>query len=513
LGDAALNFGATVLSTARATQALPLSGKWYWEVYISAVGNQIALGVCGSAQPLNNYPYSSSVGYSYISTSGNAGNNAGSVAYGATFTTADLIGVLYDADAATLSFYKNNSTQGTAFSSLSGTLFPCVGYGSSSGTGAVHINFGQRPFTHTPPTGFKALCTANLPAVAITKPASYFNAKTRTGTGASFNVTGQAFQPDLVWTKGRSGATDHALYDAVRGVQKQLESNTTGAETTEATGLTAFNSDGYSGGALAQMNTNAATYIDWMWKANGAGASNTDGSITSTVSANQTAGFSIVTYTGTGANATVGHGLGKAPSFIIIKERSAGASAGINDWGVYHSAIGNTGGLRLDLTNAQVTGQIAWWNNTSPTTTVVSLGTMQNHNELNGNYVAYCFAEVAGFSKFGSYTGNGSADGPFVYCGFRPRFILLKNASAAATNWVLWDTARDTYNAGGLGLYANLAAAEDDYRVTNPDDILSNGFKPRANYANVNGSGNTIIFAAFAEHPFGGSNVAPSPAR
>jgi hypothetical protein len=312
-----------------------------------------------------------------------------------------------------------------------------------------------------------------------------------TGTGSSQSITGLGFQPDWTWIKERNASADHGLYDAVRGVQNQLESNTTTAETAEATGLTAFGSDGFTVGALAQLNTSSATYVAWNWKANGAGSTNTAGSITSTVSANTSAGFSIVTYTGTAANATVGHGLGVAPSMIITKNRDSSTA-----WWVYHASLGNTKYIVLNTTAAEVTSSSAW-NNTSPTSTVFSLGAA---NPSNANQdVAYCFAPIAGYSAFGSYTGNGSSDGSFVYLGFRPRFVMIKRTDTTA-NWFIFDTARDTYNAAGLELYPNLSNAEADGR---PDlDILSNGMKMRSTATGQNANGGTYIYMAFAENPF-----------
>jgi hypothetical protein len=302
------------------------------------------------------------------------------------------------------------------------------------------------------------------------------------------------FQPDFVWIKERSGAADHGLYDAVRGVQNQLESNTTTAETTESTGLTAFNTDGFTVGALAQLNTNTDTYVAWNWKANGAGSSNTSGTITSTVSVNTTAGFSIVTFTGTGANATVGHGLGVAPSMILLK-----SSSNTYNWRVYHTGIGNTKSLFLNLTDAADT-DITYWNNTSPTSTVFSLGTNPGNNASGGTYIAYCFAPVAGYSAFGSYTGNGSSDGPMIYTGFRPKYIIFKGSSNSGRDWGIQDSARETYNDGNRTIvWANVSDAEltDAF----PLDFLSNGFKIRNSGTGGNGNGETYIYAAFAEVP------------
>jgi hypothetical protein len=323
----------------------------------------------------------------------------------------------------------------------------------------------------------------------------YFQAGTYTGNGSTQTITGLRFQPDFVWIKGRSGATDHALYDAVRGVQKQLESNQTGAESTETTGLTAFTSDGFTVGSLAQVNTNAATYAYWAWKANGSGVSNTDGSITSTVSVNSTSGFSIVTYTGNSTNgATVGHGLGVVPSMVIVKCRTLAES-----WHCYHVSLGNAQKILLNSTAAVSATSV--WNSTTPTSSVVTFNDDTAVNDSGQTYVAYCFAPVAGYSAFGSYTGNGSADGPFVYTGFRPRYVMIKIATGDTGQWVIYDTARDTYNAMDLELQAESSNAENQLG-SNPIDCLSNGFKIRSTTLRINRSTSTFIYMAFAENPF-----------
>ena len=327
----------------------------------------------------------------------------------------------------------------------------------------------------------------------ITKPNLYFDVVTYTGTGATQTISGLNFQPDFVWIKSRSAATDNKLTDAVRGATKGLISNSTGAETTDSTGITAFTSSGFTLGSSSVYNNSGATYVAWCWKANGSGSTNTSGSITSTVSANTTSGFSVLTYTGTGTTATIGHGLGVAPSMVICKART-GTSVGA--WQTYHSALGATKTVFLNLTDAAYTNSL-YWNNTAPTSSVFSLGGNTDGNGSGYTMVAYCFAEVAGYSKFGSYTGNGSADGPFVYCGFRPRYIMVKGSSNSS-NWTVIDTARDTYNACKSGLYPNLSAAESDPGAF---DILSNGFKIRHTYTDSNGSGLSYIFAAFAEFP------------
>jgi hypothetical protein len=316
-----------------------------------------------------------------------------------------------------------------------------------------------------------------------------------TGRGSSLGVTGVGFQPDWVWIKERSGVTDHGLYDAVRGVTKQIESNTDSAETTEATGLTAFGTDGFTVGALAQLNTSADTYVAWNWKANGAGVSNTAGTISSTVSVSTTSGFSIVTYTGNGiVGATVGHGLGVTPSMFFIKGRS-----NVDNWHVYHASLGNTGGLFLNLTSAFLVSTF-FWNNTSPSSTVFTLSSGSSNNSSGVTYVAYCFAPVAGYSAFGSYTGNGSADGPFVFTGFRPAYVLVKRSNDVA-DWAVWDTTRDSFNVMDSILIPNTSAAEATNAAYNVD-ALSNGFKVRNTATSFNGSGSTFVFMAFASNPF-----------
>jgi hypothetical protein len=478
-----------------ATISLPSSGKWYWEVTPTGVSAGSYIGIAVFAVGANYFTGGTALFYAQ---DGTKYVNSANSAYGATYTTNDVIGVAVDVDGGTVTFYKNNSSQGS-ISYSSGTLTPFLLDGNSSASSSFTANFGQRAFAYTAPSGFKALCTTNLPtptigATSTTQANDYFNTVLYTGTGSSLGVTGVGFQPDWVWIKERSGAADHGLYDAVRGVQNQLESNTTTAETTEATGLTAFGTDGFTVGALAQLNTSADTYVAWNWNAGGSNATNTSGTITSTVRANQTSGFSIVTYTGTSTTGTIGHGLGVAPSMIIVKARSVAA-----DWAIYHVGLPNntysiyfdTGGQNNAVNN---------WNSTSPTSSVFTvIGTSGYVNTSPRTYVAYCFAPVAGYSAFGSYTGNGATDGAFVYTGFRPRYVMIKR-SDSTSDWTLLDTSRSTYNVVSNRLWANLADAE----ITNssPLDIVSNGFKLRITDAYVNANTGTYIYAAFAEFPF-----------
>jgi len=391
--------------------------------------------------------------------------------------------------------------------------------GATSGTTTV-LNCGQDAtfggrysspagdFYYTPPTGFSALSTANLPEPTIKDGSAHFNTILYTGNGSATtrSLTGVGFQPDFVWKKIRSSADHHWLHDAVRGADKGLNSNRTDSEYT-STRLTSFDSDGFSF-ATSDPDTNGSgsTYVAWNWLAGNGTASNTDGTITSTVSANQTAGFSIVTYTGTGSAATVGHGLGAEPQFIAIKGRT-----NVDSWGVYPgTSMGYGGQYRLKLNETSpVLATSVYWNNTDATSSVFTVNTDAQVNGSGVDYVAYCWNEVEGFSKIGKYTGNGSADGPFLWCGFRPAFVLVKRTNTA-DNWVIVDSSRNSYNVANLRIYPDTTNADITSTIY---DFLSNGFKLRASDGGVNGSGSTYIFMAFAEHPFGGSGVAPVPAR
>ena len=339
----------------------------------------------------------------------------------------------------------------------------------------------------------------------IDKSSLHFNTKLYAGTGSAGNAqTGINFQPDFVWLKNRDNGTgSHGLFDAVRGVSKRIKSDDTAAEGTYA-GVSSFDSDGFTLGT--SWNQSSTNFVSWNWKANGAGSANTDGSINTTAtSANTTAGFSIVKYTGTGSNATIGHGLGVAPKMIIVKNLTDARS-----WGVYHASLGATQGIDLDGTGAAGSAS-SYWNDTAPTTSVFSIGTANNTGAAQ-TYVAYCFAEKTGFSKFGSYVGNGNTDGAFVYTGFKPAFVMLKYASPSGGvgNWGIHDSKRDVDNPVQKGLIANSTAIEDSHDFM---DILSNGFKLKSTSSNRNENGSTYIFMAFAEAPLVGSNNTPATAR
>jgi len=350
-----------------------------------------------------------------------------------------------------------------------------------------------------------------MPYTTINKGSSYFNTVLYTGNGATQSITGLDFKPDWVWIKNRSNALSHCITDAVRGTNLQLASNSTGGDQSTTDGITSFNSNGFSLGAGTQQyssNTNAQTYASWNWLAANTTASNTSGTITSTVSANPTAGFSIVSYTGTGVAATIGHGLGVAPAMIILKSRTSG----VEQWHVLHKSLNTAGGqyILLSATNAVLTNSVVW-NSTVPTSSVFSVGTAGGTNGSGATFIAYCFAEIKGYSKFGSYTGNGNANGTFVYTGFKPAFVLLKSSSSAE-NWHIFDDARNTFNPADKDLRPNTSGAETTSSLSNID-FLSNGFKLRNSDADYNGSGTTYIYMAFASNPFVTSGGIPVTAR
>jgi len=487
----------------RATFMIP-SGKWYWEATLTSGSSYWGACIIRENSALAYTSLNSGDAYAY-SNNGTKNNGQTSTSYGNTYTAGDVVMVAFDAASGKIWFGKNGTWQASgdpvaatneAFSGISGNYFP----GVLINTSVVNFNFGQRPFTYTPPTGFRALNTQNLPAPTIVRGNLWMDATLYTGTGATLNVNNAAgFAPDLVWIKSRSDASSHGLHDRVRGEPYAiLISNSTAAESTGGSYISSFGgltSTGFQLNSNTSGNGSGSTYVGWQWRANGTPAvTNTAGSITSTVSASATSGFSVVTYTGTGANATVGHGLGVAPRMIIFKRRSATAN-----WAVYHASIGNTGALALDLTIATDTN-VAYFNNTSPTSSVFTVGTGNSVNASTSTYVAYLFAPVAGFSAFGSYTGNGSSDGAFVFTGFRPRYVLIKRSGDGTNNWEVRDSARDTYNAADDRLFPNTSAAEDANNEA--VDFLANGFKIRNTGSGSNASSATYIYAAFAEFPF-----------
>jgi hypothetical protein len=506
------------------------TGKWYFESLVTAIGSGSGDGfrigftndVCRSG-----VTSSSNIAWTlaYLSD-GKAWDGAtelfGAASYGAT----DIVAMAIDLDAGTptLKMYKNNVLQITrnisaAFQDV--PLSPFMGDGEAGTIGGV-MNFGQDSsfagnktaqgnqdgndigdFYYTPPTGYLALCTSNLPAVAVI-PSEHFNTAVYAGSGSSSSRDiSVGFQPDWTWLKSRSSADNNMLLDSVRGRAYFLKSNSTAYDLATPATFNSWNSDGFTlTGTSSAFNASGNNYVAWNWKANGSGSSNTDGSINTTAtSANVDAGFSISTYTGTGVNGTIGHGLSKAPEMVIVKER--GDDTG--NWYVWHTGFAATDGIFLNLVNAKATSD-TYWNDTAPTADVFSVGT---NTDINGNtgtdtYVAYCFHSVDGYSKVGSYTGNGSTDGTFVYTGFRPAYILWKTVSDSG--WKVVDNKRDGFNGDNSNdqLIPNTSQAETDAgRI----DLVSNGFKVKTSSGGQNENGTSYIYIAFAETPFKFSNA------
>ena len=499
------------------------SGKWYWEVYfVSGTAGRLV----GIANPEFNTSSTSTpigvdtAGFSWgYQGGGNKYHENVSPAYGDSFGAGDIIGVALDLDGGNLTFYKNNTSQGVAYSSLPDLYYlPAL---SLANTEVAVINCGQDgsfagnltaqgnadgngygDFYYAPPSGYLALCTQNLAtelSPTIDDGSDYFNTVLFTGNGANDHaITGVGFQPDWVWLKGRNSADGNNLWDINRGVNNRLFTHNTNAELADTNSLKSFDSDGFTMDNDAGINGSGDTYVTWNWLGSNTTASNTDGTITSTVSANQTSGFSVVTFTGTGSNVSVGHGLNQAPEIFFAKSRVSGGT----NWNTYTSVIDGSLDF-LFLNSNQAAGNAS---NSLPTSSVI----YQNQTDSS---VAYCFHSVEGYSKIGKYTGNGSTDGTFVYTGFRPAWVLRK-CSTAAEQWHIQDTKRLDFNNDSNS--AILIPSTDAPEATNTNllmDILSNGFKCRASDGAGNGSGRTYIYMAFAENPFVTSSSVPVVAR
>ena len=493
------------------------SGKFYFEVTASTASGA-CIGIADANSAFNGLNFIDDVNAAYI-FSHSSGNgiyiNSSTIAYTTNYSNNDVVGVAFDQTNKKVWFAVNNVWQG------SGTQDPATNAGGYTYTGMTSAapyfadgvgasvpvaiaNFGQRPFAYTAPSGFKALCTTNLAEPTIADGSTAMDVALYTGNGSTQTISGLNFSPDWVWLKARSNAGSyHKLYDTVRGATKLLNgTNDTLAESTETQGLTTFNSDGFSLGTEANHNGSGITFVAWTWDAGSSTVTNTEGSITSQVRANASAGFSICTFSIASASATIstfGHGLGVAPSFVIFKVRNVA-----DEWTVYHGSISSptSNWVTLNTTNAAGGGTSTF--STSSTTFGVR-ETRLVAGGTSGDILAYCFAPVAGYSSFGSYVGNGSSDGPFCFTNFRPRWIVLKNASAAA-GWYIFDASRNPYNLTTQIITANTNSAEytdSDVQI----DILSNGFKLRSGGGQCNGSSNVIVYAAFAEHPFATSRA------
>ena len=477
------------------------SGKWYWECTMQTGGGNALIGVArADLRNDTTINFNSANGWYYYGLTGNKYNSGNQGSYGSTYTTGDVIGFALDMDSGKIWWSKNGTWQASgdpaagtnaAFTNVSGLVTSNVnnGYG---GTLTGDYNYGQRPFAYTPPTGFKKLNTYNLPDSTIVDGSQYFDTVLWTGDNSSSRTISTNFTPNFIWLKPRNVAESHGLFDTVRGDGLRLVTNGTGAEGNIT--WAKFVSNGFQVDGTT-YNNSGYNFVGWHWKGSDSSAvSNTDGTITSTVSANTTSGFSIATGTMPASGGfTVGHGLGVAPDMYIFK-RTTNASA----WGIWHKGLSGGTYYLAFTTAAQVNDSTVF--SASPTNQVLNIGSAWASG--GQNFVAYCFAKVEGFSKFGSYTGNGSTDGPFVYTGFRPAFVMIKLSSASGTNWEIWDTARNTYNVSNLLLLPSSSSAESTYSNNYLLDFTSNGFKVRSTGSGLNDSGGTLIYMAFAENPF-----------
>jgi len=485
------------------------SGKWYAE--FDTVGSQsggLFLGVqkvpednsqFNPASFSNNFVGMTANSYSLNCFNGSKRTNSSDSSYGSGMSSGDKIMLALDLDNGKIWWGKNgtwfasgdpDSGTNAAFTGLTGTFVFALGISSNE---KIHSNWGQRPFAYSNNiSGFKSVCTMNFAEPTIADGSTAFDIQTYNGTGASQTLGGLSFAADFFWRKCRSANQYHNLVDSVRGLSNALITNGTFTEQTGQSNVSNVTSTGYDIGTEGAINTNGATYVAWLWDAGTSTVSNTTGDINSNVRANQSAGFSIVSYTGNGSiGQTIGHGLNAVPQLIIAKSRSASIR-----WGVYHKDVGPGNTLVLNSTTTP-TGGTGVWGNTVPTNTVFTVSNDGEANANGGNYIAYCFAPVEGYSAIGSYQGNGLTDGSFIYTGFRPALIITKRTDSTG-GWVLWDTARNIFNVATEELYPDDPSAE---YTGGGMDILSNGFKLRNASAHENNSGGTYIYAAFAEHP------------
>ena len=506
-----------VYNATHLTQPLPTTGKWGWSFTWVSGSNSARFGIVnylnaqewvneggdfsqmksGSSGAINEMTSGGSASGLYRRVNGTA-TAIDTSATAKTWSAGEVLEFLYDADNLTLDVKIDGASLTQVTGLPADQYIACC----SSYNAVFTLDCGQKGYTPSD-ASYKALATQNLPAPTIADGSDYFNTVLYTGTGSSNAVTGVGFQPDFVWIKGRSVATNHKLFDVVRGSNNALNADETGAESADSN-FVSIDSDGFTvtgDAAGSAINKTGDTFVAWCWKAGGAASSNTDGSITSSVSANPTAGFSIVSYTGTGAVATVGHGLGVAPDMIIVKNRDNGGLV----WAVYHS--GNTSAPETDfltLNGTDATNDVLeMWNDTSPASTVFTVGTNATVNNSADDLIAYCWAEVEGFSKFGSYTGNGSANGPFIFTGFRCGLFIIKCTSTTG-GWYMVDSRRNPYNPVVTRLYANSTVVDADDALGM--DFTANGVKFRNNSSAFNTASATYIYAAFAENPFQGDD-------
>ena len=493
-GNLDCSLSAGTASKARATIAVT-SGKYYWEITFKS-GQYGMIGISDASLAGSQISYAAGGLYYYVQTGGLYGDVGGSfsnTSYGSALSANDVLGVALDMDNGNVKFYKNGSDLGNAnTSSLVGkTIMPHLGEAGGA-TFVTEANFGARQFAYAAPSGFKALCTANLPTPTIADGSDYFEAKTFDGNNGTQTISGFNFSPDMIWCKSRSNSYNHQIWDTVRGDNEVLRPNTTDAEQTYS-GSLVFTSDGFT----STTNNNAnyvpagagSASIAWAWDAGSSTVSNTDGDVTSSVRANQTAGFSIVKWNPSSNGQSVGHGLNAVPEFIMAKALDNGHS-----WRVYHKSLSSGKNLLLDGYSSEDTYSA---DIDTVSSTVFDGGQGLTGSSLNNN-IAYCFTSVEGYSAFGKYTGNASADGPFVYTGFRPAFILTKGIDDAE-DWYIRDTSLSPFNEVDKSLRANDSGSEYSGRTI---DILSNGFKIRDADSQINENAKSYLYVAFAENPF-----------
>ena len=500
------------------------SGKWYAEIKIDDVGTATSCGILEPSAYDNGNPDTQAL---YYQSNGNKNNKGSASSYGASYTTGDIIGIALDVDNGTLAFYKNGASQGTAFTGLDTNttwLIGCHGYG---GSGSQSANYGNPPFSiasgnadgngkgtfeYAPPTNYLALCTDNLSSaltLPIGKGGSYMNTVLYTGNGADQSITGVGFQPDLVWIKSRSNGEGHWWGDSNRGVYLRLQSNTesaeynTGPSGNNYPGVSSFDSDGFSVGRSDAANGNGNSNTAWNWRAGGSNVTNNDGTVTTTVNANTTSGFSIVTFTSPASGSyTLGHGLNSAPDLVIYKCRGT-----TSPWWTFYTLLdGSLDYMNLSSTAAGASDSAGL---AVPTSTVFSL--VGNYAPGSQTAVAYCFHSVEGYSKIDKYTGNGSTDGPFVYTGFRPKFLITKSIDSSAQGWTIQNPTNQTFNQ--IDNYLFTQSGGSLFTGYAKIDFLSNGFKMRDSDGQANASGHNILYIAFAENPFVDSSGIPVTAR
>jgi hypothetical protein len=554
-GQLSISNGASY-SGIKGTMMIPKTGKWYFEHRESTARKENVIGTLGLGKlnsTLTGNGSSDIILGTYWGTAGWQlvvnGSNTGSWISNPGIGSGDIISIAYDADTRKgwvgingvyyVGIYDKvfpigNPSDGsnpTGIISQANSDAGLIPYNNAYST-TSQTNFGQNPtfsgtttagtftdsngkglFKYQPPTGFLALCEDNLPKPIIEDPGKYFKTVLYTGNGASRSISGVGFKPDLVLIKRRdAGAYNWQLYDSIRGPGLALRTPPTEAELSVPNNLTSFDVDGFSLGANTdEVNISGGSFAAWCWKAGNTQTVNTDGTITSVVSVNQTAGFSIVSYTGNGvANATVGHGLGRVPGFAILKCRDTNSAA--NDWRTQHKGLTSGNYIALNSTATQVVTSATSFGSlgslTSSTTVTLQPGSSNatTPNELNKRYILYLWTEVEGYSKFGSYVGNANADGPFIHCGFKPAFVMIKNITSAYS-WYITDSSRSSANPVGATLAPNTDTAEDTGWGSGIFDFTSNGFKVRRSSAETNNSGDTFIFIAFAESPFNYANA------